>query len=178
MIKAGSRLLGVGTDIVYLPRFTKLLQRYPLQGSIEKKHSFIRIARKFMHPTEIIQMNSLQATSKRSSMATDSVITYVAGIWAIKESIFKAFSSFVPSCEMPPAQSIYTKLVYKQNSSGKLPHVRFDDQFSIKASPFDFEFYKRYIGAPSTEALVSISHDGDYLVAFTCLVEGKQARRV
>lgn len=165
-VKAGCRLLGIGTDIVYLPRFSRLLQKYRLSSAAEPG-KFIKIARKFMHPYEIAKMQSLASGASRN----EHTIKYIAGIWATKESIFKAFSSFVPALEMPSAQCIYTKLIYKDKRSSGQPILQFDERFPANASPSELSFYHRYVKKPNTRPIVSISHDKDYLVAVVCLVE-------
>lgn len=164
--RIGSRLLGIGTDIVYLPRFVQLLQKHPLAvGS--NQSSFIKIARKFMHPYEIAKMQAL-AAEHADNMPT---VTYIAGIWAIKEAVLKAFSSFVPTSEMPTAQSIYTRLTYRDRKDSGQPLLQFDEQFPVTAtSPSEVNFYYRYVKNQRTQTLVSISHDKEYLVSFVSLV--------
>lgn len=173
VFKAGGKTLGIGTDIVHLPRFKRLLQKYPLRPNHEMQ-PFMKIARKYMHPYE---MNKIQAIANEPDSATRLVI-YAAGIWGIKESVLKALSCFVPAEDMPTAQSIYTKLIFKSSISGEKPLLQFDDTYRAIATKQEAIFYKRYIEAPLTQPLVSISHDGDYLVTFACLVEGDRYRKV
>ncbi|QLL30950.1 hypothetical protein HG536_0A07650 [Torulaspora globosa] len=167
-VKAGSRVLGIGTDIVHLSRFSKLLQKYPLSvASASEQGTFIKIAKKFMHSREIANLQLLVSETNNDKHTA----TYIAGIWAIKESVLKAFSSFVPGPEMPTAQCIYTRLIYKEKKSSGRPILRFDEQFLATASDSELQFYHKYIKTPKTRPIVSISHDEDYLVTFVCLVE-------
>lgn len=170
MLKVGSKTLGIGTDIIHLPRFKRLLEKYPLRTGIDEPKSFLRIAKKFMHPHELTK---LQAMAHKPYDETH-VAIYTAGIWGIKESVLKALACYVPSDEMPTAQCVYTRLVYRSSSRGQRPTIQFDDTFRSKASHSDAAFYDRYIDTLSTKPLVSISHDGDYLVTFACLVEGEE----
>lgn len=165
----GSRILGIGTDVVHISRFSKLLQKYPVSlANANEQGSFIKIARKFMHPREITSLQHLVSENNNDRHTA----TYVAGIWAIKESVLKAFSCFVPDPEMPTAQSIYTKLIYKEKKSSGRPILQFDEQFPAIASDSELKFYHKYIKSPGTRPMVSISHDEDYLVSFVCLVAG------
>ncbi|QLQ81445.1 hypothetical protein HG537_0F02060 [Torulaspora globosa] len=169
-VKTGTRILGIGTDIVHLSRFSKLLQKYPLSANPNDQDTLIKIARKFMHSREITKLQLIVAGNNNDKHTA----TYIAGIWAIKESILKAFSSFVPSSEMPTAQCIYTKLIYKEKKSNGQPILQFDKQFPSIVSDSELKFYDKYIKTPGTRPMVSISHDGDYLVSFVCLVEGNE----
>lgn len=169
LAKSSKRLLGIGTDIVYLPRFHKLVQKYPLKHGNNGNPTFYQLAKKFMHPIEIAKLETLLTNDTHTA---DRVTTYVGGVWAVKESVIKALACFVPPYKMPPAQSIYTKLLYKTNDPNNIPIVRIDDKFPLSGSESSAQFYREYIEAPSTKVLVSISHDQDYLVAFVCLVEG------
>lgn len=168
LAKSSNRLLGIGTDIVYLPRFYKLLQKYPLQYGINGNPTFYKLANKFMHPFEIAKLKTLIADDTHTAAQ---VCTYVGGVWAVKESVIKALACFVPPHKMPPAQRVYTKLLYKTNDSNNIPIVRLDNKFPLSGSQSCAQFYHEYIETPSTKVLISISHDQDYLVAFACLVK-------
>lgn len=164
----GGKILGIGTDIVHIPRFQRLLQRYPFQTDGGNKQSFFKIARKYMHPYELRKIQRIADEPN----STPRLILYAAGIWGIKESVLKALSCFVPAEDMPTAQFIYTKLIFKKSSVEGRPILQFDDPMGSALSGEEADFYRRYIKAPSTRPLVSVSHDGEYLVTFTCLLEG------
>lgn len=164
-ILSKGRLLGIGTDIIYLPRINKLLQKYAVNPELPRSR-FYKIAKKFMHPVELSKLESLL---KQRDIADAKVVTYVGGIWAAKESTYKALSCFVPHNMIPPAQSVYTRLVYKTNQGNGVPVLRFDERFDT--DPWTgSKFYKQYIEGPGTKPLISISHDRDYLISFVTLM--------
>lgn len=149
-------VLGIGSDIVYTPRFSRLLLKFPINSS-----GFQRLTSKFMHPVETECLNDILLKGQDCT-------TYLAGIWATKECMLKALSSFVPLQSMPPAISIYTKLCYKTNRLGGGPTVEFDPQFS-RATPSHAQFYEDYVMEKKLQVLLSISHDNEYLIAFMIL---------
>lgn len=165
----GGKVLGVGTDIVHLPRMIKLLQKYPssLKQPSNKLPNFDRIASKFMHNNEIKYLHELLLTNEPSSHR---IVNYVGGIWAIKEASLKALSCYTPTYLIPPAKTVYTKLLYKTNTSNGAPVVKIDPTF-LDNSPLHSKFYQDYINEQKRSILVSISHDQDYLIALTCITE-------
>lgn len=150
-------LLGIGTDIIYVPRLTRLLQRFPPKSS-----AFERLTSKFMHPVEKECLNELVHQGQ-------DLTTYLAGIWATKEAMLKALSAYVAPQAMPPAVGIYTKLCFKTNGLRGNPIVEFDPEYST-TSASHAQFYKKYITERRLQALISISHDKDYLVSFLALL--------
>ncbi|CCH59228.1 hypothetical protein TBLA_0B03900 [Henningerozyma blattae CBS 6284] len=166
-IQGFSTIYSIGNDVVKLPRISKLLAQYPLDqknGKLENQITFQRIASKFMHPIEYSNIDKHQ----------NNLVTYIGGIWATKEAIFKALSGFVPKKDLPPAQTIYTGLFYKINSiENGAPFVIFDDTFKSKYPQFQL-FYNTYIQDTNLKALLSIAHDGDYLFANSMLVKDKK----
>jgi holo-[acyl-carrier protein] synthase len=67
-------VLGLGLDLVHVPRFRSLLARY--------EHRFLRRA---FHPTEVQEFRRLATEERR--------LQYVASRWAVKEAAFKALSA-------------------------------------------------------------------------------------
>ncbi|GAV54978.1 hypothetical protein ZYGR_0AS03010 [Zygosaccharomyces rouxii] len=152
------RILGIGTDIVFTPRIYGLLKRFPPNGS-----GFRRLTAKFMHQHELQELQLL-IDQKRDPT------TYVAGVWATKECVWKALASFVDPKLIPPAMSVYTRLCYKTKGPGGAPILVFDSNFPI-TTPLHSLFYREVIYKRRLEALLSISHDKDYLVAFMMMLE-------
>lgn len=152
------RVLGIGTDIIFIPRISHLLKRFPPNGS-----SFQRLISKFMHQHELNVLEHLLDQKKDPT-------TYLAGIWATKECLWKAMASFIDPKLLPPAMCVYTKLSYKTKGYTGVPLLTFDSNFP-RHIPSHSQFYKEIIHDKSLRALLSISHDKDYLIAFITLVQ-------
>ncbi|CAR28572.1 hypothetical protein ZYGR_0S02050 [Zygosaccharomyces rouxii] len=152
------RVLGIGTDIVFTPRISHLLQRFPPNGS-----GFKRLTTKFMHQHELEELQLLLYQKKDPT-------TYLAGVWATKECVWKAMTSFVDPKLMPPAISVYTRLCYKTKGPRGSPFLVFDSNFP-QTTPLHSLFYNEVIYKRKIKALLSISHDKDYLVAFMTMLE-------
>lgn len=153
-------VLGIGTDIVYLPRIRNLIAT----------HKFLvhdRIPKKFMHEMEISHMKTVYEGLENSVQARR-MTNYIAGIWSIKESFLKALNHYVPQDIMPPAQTLYTKAVYKDNNDAGTPRLIIDPEFG-KKYPGHREFATIYLDPTKVEILVSVSHDGDYLQTMLCI---------
>ncbi|XBW37438.1 hypothetical protein QEN19_003019 [Hanseniaspora menglaensis] len=98
-------ILGVGCDIVYLPRIVRIIQ---------KENNFTRlslISKKIMHPVEYKKYNELVRLQN-----VDMIVQYFASIWSIKESLYKSLSyeeqkniSFIKMC----------RTYYKTNDSAQ-----------------------------------------------------------
>ncbi|CUS20412.1 LAQU0S01e06018g1_1 [Lachancea quebecensis] len=156
-IPAHTAILGIGTDIVYLPRFAKIVEKH---APIEQSTAFRRMMSKFMHPIEISQLNQML----QSGCNSPSVVRYLAGVWATKEAIFKSLATQRLEEPLLPAQTIYTQVFYKANDQDGAPRIEIDS--SIKCS--HPEFARAYIAG--TRLMLSIAHDEDYLVSFVCHV--------
>lgn len=151
-----------------MPRFQKLLNKYPL--SQERNSPFTKIANKFMHVNEFDMLKSMVMDIKGSAPSRE-ILQYTAGIWAIKESILKSISSYVPKEELPPAQKTYTKLIYKKkDKESGAPELVIDRSFPKENSQYA-NFYYQYFNPDQIKVLLSISHDGEYLVAFSCIIK-------
>ncbi|AMD19042.1 HBR141Cp [Eremothecium sinecaudum] len=162
----GQTLLGIGSDIVFLPRFRKIIKALPAvhQPSLVCLPS---ICRKFMHPMETEHLKSLLL---RDASNESAAVRYIAGVWATKEAVYKALSSSVVPDHLPPASTIYTKLCYKVNYQdvGR-PMVILDPKFRSKTA-YKL-FWDRYV--TNSEFLVTISHDTDYLISFVAHVRNE-----
>lgn len=141
-------MIAVGCDIVYLPRVARLVSRYPPGCT-----GFNRLISKFMHEKEIKHVKSLD---------NKALISYIAGTWALKEAGLKAIHSGVPVPVPPPAIHIYTKLLYRSRNLHGGPVLNIDMQALDLKSPCE-----KYLS--QCEFLSSISHDQDYLMAYTIL---------
>ncbi|EDO17152.1 hypothetical protein Kpol_1072p22 [Vanderwaltozyma polyspora DSM 70294] len=164
---SNSKVYGIGTDIVHLPRIARLLIRYPLElpGEIRNKKSFHRISNKFMHEQEYSYLQSLNQDTPRD---VNRIIKYIASVWASKECFYKSLSNYVPKTELPPAQTIYTKLAYRTKDRDGKPLLQIDPSF-INGNMKYTNFFNNYIDPNLFQILLSISHDKDYLIAFTCI---------
>ncbi|SCU82665.1 LADA_0C07140g1_1 [Lachancea dasiensis] len=148
-------VLGIGTDVVYLPRFKNLISKY---GSSEDGKRLHRLLGKFMHNRELSEFQELVNGGKYGLP----LVHYIAGIWATKEAVYKALASRQVACAMPPAQTIYTKLLYKTNDAKGVPRIEIDHSLTVQ--------YPKFIqdSILNTKFLVSLSHDEDYLVSYVC----------
>ncbi|CCK72245.1 holo-[acyl-carrier-protein] synthase KNAG_0J01640 [Huiozyma naganishii CBS 8797] len=145
-------MLGIGVDLVYLPRISKLIAKYKGSSTLNA------ICGKFMCAQEQAHMGQLLLSGDATR-----TVQYMAGVWAAKEAVYKALSCFVPSNALPPAQTVYSQLMHKHNV-GKCPTLSTLESFP-QLYPQHEQFYSKYI-LPS-RMLLSISHDGDYLIAYT-----------
>ncbi|CDO95846.1 unnamed protein product [Kluyveromyces dobzhanskii CBS 2104] len=147
VILKNTNVLSAATDIVYLPRVRKLLER-------NSSSRLQRIFKKFMHPYEIDHYNTLV---KHGSQPEQKLV-YVAGVWASKESLFK---SLPYSSQRPSAIDIYTKLAYKSNDLDGKPKLNLDKKrFSTGCSTTSY--WDKHL--ESTRYEMSISHDQNYLI--------------
>ncbi|CCF59657.1 hypothetical protein KAFR_0H02480 [Kazachstania africana CBS 2517] len=155
-----SRVLGIGTDIVYLPRFARLISKY---GKNSSSASLTKLTSKFMSEHEQKKVLGMMVKG-HSTGNNDSIVRYAAGIWAAKEATYKALCSYVPAAAMPPAKTIYTKLLNKTNSETGTPMLELSSDF-IEIHPEYSVFYKSYI-QEHCKVFISISHDHDYLISY------------
>ena len=157
-------VVGIGTDIVHLPRIARIIAKY---GRSSGSSSMYRITKKFMAGPERLRFQTL-LTENNSELDMRNAVRYMAGVWATKESLLKALSCYVPVSELPPAQTIYSKLFCKKNLSSGVPIVQILEDFPTKCPEYK-DFYYNYI-FHDLEALISISHDQDYLICYSCLL--------
>ncbi|CAI4053091.1 holo-[acyl-carrier-protein] synthase SKDI_16G1280 [Saccharomyces kudriavzevii IFO 1802] len=166
----GRKIVGTGVDIVYLPRFARLLEKYPPSdpsGSL----IFNKIAQKFMHEKERSHLSDLLVEENHLSPL---LYQYIAGIWALKECSLKALCCLISKHDLPPAQVVYAGMLYKTQNEEGVPKLEFDKRFEQKYPKYQ-QFSKNYGSIFSKcEFLVSLSHDKDYLIGAANLVERKQ----
>ncbi|KAG0671516.1 holo-[acyl-carrier-protein] synthase [Maudiozyma exigua] len=93
-----NNVLGIGTDIVYIPRIVGLLKRHHVTGDYRR---LVRVTNKFMTSTE--QERFFKLLQKTDSVdSNEQLINYTAGVWATKESLLKALSGYIAPWELPP----------------------------------------------------------------------------
>ena len=151
---------GIGVDIVHLPRVFNLIDKYAT-----KTKTLQGIARKVMCFKEQEQFKTLMNKWDDGPNEQQRWVRYMSGIWATKEAAYKGLSSYIPTHEMIPAQTIYTQFLYKSNNliTGE-PRVDIMEQSSQQYQLFQDKYLK------GNKIMLSISHDGDYLVAYTTIV--------
>ncbi|SCU79844.1 LAFA_0B05974g1_1 [Lachancea sp. 'fantastica'] len=154
-----TNILGIGTDIVHIPRFARLMAR---DASIRESRINERILGKFMHAAELSRLQRM----REENHSDKALIQFVAGVWATKEAVYKSLSSRSghKKTALPPAKYIYTQLCYKTNDEGGIPRLVIDPKLTSVYPNFTRDFIE------NTKFLLSISHDNDYLVSFVCHV--------
>lgn len=151
---------GIGVDIVHLPRIFKLIDKYA-----GKRKTLQAITGKVMCSKEQSHFHQLMDLWDNGSNEQQRCTRYMAGIWATKEATYKCMSSFIPSQEMLPAQTVYTQLLHKKNNPlTGAPHV----DILTQVKPQYQLFYDKYLH--DSKILLSISHDGDYLISYATIV--------
>lgn len=121
-----------------------------------------------MHPKE---RNQLDLKLAKGQFKEEEIVNFIGGVWATKEAVLKAMHCYIPYNQIPPAQTIYTNLFFKENTTNGVPRITFDDGFASRSAQC-YAFNQKYI-ENKAEALLSISHDKDYLVAFVSLMDKK-----
>ncbi|GMM56900.1 holo-[acyl-carrier-protein] synthase [Maudiozyma humilis] len=159
-----SNVLGIGTDIVYIPRIAGLLQRSMTKGDTRKLQMVIN---KFMAAPEKQKLLKMVGDLNDPS-PNNKATAYTAGVWATKESLLKALGCFVPAGSIPPAQTVYSKLFYKTNTETGRPIVHINNKFGQENLLYN-DFFEKYINNKVSIDL-SISHDKDYLISY-CLIK-------
>lgn len=151
---------GIGVDIVHIPRIVKLIDKYSTRES-----TFNAIVGKFMCPHEKEKLQTLIGNLDiRCEIQKQRCATYISGIWATKEALYKSMTHFIQPQDMLPAQMIYTQLFYKSNNEiTGAPQVQILNPLTTECQIL----YEKYL--KDTNILVSISHDREYLVAYTSI---------
>lgn len=152
---------GIGVDIVHLPRISKLVGKYAGRGG-----TLQAITAKIMHSREQDTFQRMMTYWEDNSLGKQRCIRYLGGIWASKEAVYKSLVSFVPSNEMLPAKTIYTQLLCKINDPiTGAPQIYVP---TLSSNPISQSFYNKYL--KENKIMVSISHDGEYLIAYTTIL--------
>ena len=132
-------IIGVGIDIVHVPRIVSLVTR----------RTPTKLAARILSPSEFSEWETLYPpTTSRTShssqsnaigMETLEWVRFLAVRWAIKEAAYKALS--------PDYKPTWKELsVFKEPSSGGKPRLKFGKFENVRLH-------------------VSVSHDGEYAVA-------------
>ncbi|KXN83688.1 Holo-[acyl-carrier-protein] synthase [Leucoagaricus sp. SymC.cos] len=123
-------LLGIGVDIVHLPRIAAIVKR-------QAGHKF---ARRILSSSELEQWDRLRDADVQQQ------IRFLAVRWAVKEAAYKAL--------YPTVKSTWKHLSYRgHSSSGEKPTLSYlssSDESAREVGPI----------------YVSVSHDGDYAIAY------------
>ena len=155
---------GIGIDIAHIPRFVRLLGNHSLG---------VRLQRKMLHPIEIEQVSGLRAAAIDADRR---VAEFIASRWAVKEAVIKAFGARLlfpdiylhsPARLAATAAAQLSAAVRPQPprthraANDPRPSLHFDGQCaSLMAAA----------GVTADSSHVSVSHDGDYAIAFVTLV--------
>lgn len=163
----GRKIVGVGVDIVHLPRFARLLEKYSPLSPVASS-TFKKITQKFMLERERAH---LEISSPKNNIWVQACTNTSRVIWALKECSLKALCCHISKHDLPPAQVVYSRMLYKTQNSAGVPKLEYDKMFEQEYSKYR-QFSKNYGSFFSThEFLVSLSHDKDYLIAMVNLVE-------
>ncbi|ERF69628.1 hypothetical protein EPUS_03620 [Endocarpon pusillum Z07020] len=131
--------LSVGTDVVYLPRIRRLISK-------REGRNLIPFAKRILHPLEIRDLShrhpQWQAQHEKSCVDSESLIKWLGGRFAAKEAARKAMG----------ATTLGWKDVRVEVKGSGEP------QIICAIRDIENENIER-------EAKLSLSHDGDYVVA-------------
>ncbi len=145
-----SSVLGVGTDLVHIPSFRDQLSS---PGS------------QFAQPGASFTARELRRARVRAGAKGDSEAAHLAAVWAIKESVIKAWVSALESLgtRLPMAadEVIWTDIEVVHSNSGA-PSVRLRGHM---AEAFGHSIGNAFDGRWRASA----SHDGDYAQAYVVL---------
>lgn len=129
-------ILGVGCDILYLPRIKQMLQK-----ETKKFNRLTLISNKIMHPVELQHYHRLLETHDEGK-----IIEYFGSIWSIKESIYKSLSfkeqkslPFFKMCRTyykinDPKQNNRPLLIKQDGDKGTLHHLSLSQDTNYIAS--------------------------------------------
>ena len=176
-------IYGIGTDIAHIPRFVRLLSDHALRA---------RLQRKMLHPLEIQQVSSIRASAAVN--ADVRVAEYVAGRWAVKEAVTKAFGArlLFPDIYLhspnrtlnaaavsthtatAPALSAQVSVAAAATPAASSSHPQPARAASDPRPSLHFHGQCASLlaaaGVSAASSHVSLSHDGDYAIAFVTLV--------
>lgn len=134
-------ILGIGVDILSLPRFTALLSR----------RTPGRISHKILHPLEMAQFDALEMERRGG---------YLAMRWAAKEAVYKAF--------YPGVQLRWKEIIVQKD--GEKPGVTLelmDDRgMGAKDGIRGLAGVRDRFEVGKVNIHLSISHDAEILVAY------------
>lgn len=167
-------VLGLGTDIAYIPRFVTLIQ------SKSPEH-VSRVAQRVLHPQhELPKFSSLLDSSDHSgSKGPHKAAHYLAARWAIKEALYKSLD---PIDQLSTRfNSWHTEKTLDAGFEQKLqqlatmsdPQDQDQDQINIQNALKNIDRFKkprlvneRFMNRhPNQRFHLSLSHDEDYVTA-------------
>ena len=132
--------LSVGTDVVYLPRIRRLINK-------REGRSLVHFAKRILHPLEIRDLThrhpQWQVQHAGAGAGSDCLIKWLGGRFAAKEAARKAMGATTLGWK-----DVWVEVIER---SGQ-PHI-------ICATR---DVYNQNV---EREAKLSISHDGDYVIA-------------
>ncbi|GLD96064.1 hypothetical protein PINS_up004742 [Pythium insidiosum] len=151
------RIFGIGTDVAFIPRFQRTLERH---GD--------RFLRRAFHPDEIRALASRPATEHAA---------YLASRWAVKEAAYKAFQRYRV---LFPEISVGRQRPSTPDDSRSLSldaRLTREIKTSLSVATDVKALELRFSGETAAlatqlgivEPLVTLSHDQDYALAFVVL---------
>lgn len=75
-------VLGLGCDVLKIPRMTALVKRQGLSSNV-----LSRFSRRILHPVELQKFEQL-----RDQQDIDSIVRLLSGSWCLKEAVYKSLS--------------------------------------------------------------------------------------
>lgn len=132
-------IVGIGVDLIHLPRLAKLLARRP--GGEKRVHHF---GRRILCRSEQDELRDI------SNAETARLHTWLAVRWAAKEAAYKA---------LYPHLRVRWSDLHVDKARGVKPAMRFSAESEVPVA-----------ARPGLD--LSISHDGDYVVAFVVATRG------
>ncbi|OBA28006.1 hypothetical protein HANVADRAFT_103590 [Hanseniaspora valbyensis NRRL Y-1626] len=129
-------ILGIGCDIIYLPRIRQIIQRDT------KLKRLTAISQKIMHPIEFKEYNNLLLLQDRELL-----VKYFGSVWCIKEAIYKSMT-FKEQQKTPFFQMCKTYCKINDPQQNNRPIL-------IKQDKNNFIKYH-----------LSLSHDTEYIASY------------
>ncbi|KAJ6256049.1 hypothetical protein Dda_9141 [Drechslerella dactyloides] len=128
---------GIGVDVLHLPRLVSLLSRRPAP----------KLARRILTPLELAEFQQLPSvTAAPTTPLANAQTRYLATRWAAKEASYKASTSLIST----------TNEQWMSWKNFEITHgARGEPLLTIRTAS----------GIELGKGLISISHDGEYIVA-------------
>ena len=161
-------IAGIGTDIVYIPRFYKIfITKYQSNPRFVNK-----ICSKFMHKVELAKMQKLQEAEIEQKTISNTTkvplhIIYAAGVWSVKEAIYKSLDLDEKAevdkdkGQKVPTLFLFSSIFYKSNNTSGKPIINLDANH-LEAACVSPGLRSQIL---RSKFHLSISHDKDYLVS-------------
>ncbi|OWZ01502.1 Holo-acyl-carrier-protein [Phytophthora megakarya] len=146
-----ARVFGIGVDVALVSRFERSYARF---GD--------RLLTRAFHPTEIAEFR-VRPSAERA--------TFLASRWAVKEATFKAFQRY--RVQFPDIHAVQ-RGVEEFAVPTSLPVTEHSKALRLQFSGETEALAKRL---RLVDPLVSISHDGDYAVAYVLLQQADDASK-